>query len=225
MAETVENWISLRRFAAARGVSLAAVQRAIATGRLKTVKRDPRGRLKGVELAAGMREWNGNTDLDQAQRAGAPILVPTNTSTSGQAAAPVQQALIAPPSTETEGGGTGNTPAAAQSVESNDARYLAARAEKQEIEAREANIRYLQALGRLVSVDELQTVSARRYAAIRDKLLNIPDRVATILAAERDPARVHAALTTEIKQVLNELADHAAASAAAAEGAAERVAA
>lgn len=229
MAETVENWVSLRRFAAARGVSLAAVQRAIADGRLKTVKRDPQGRLKGVELAAGMREWNGNTDLDQAQRAGAPILVQTNTppARGGDLLAAADRSLTAH---DVEVAGTGTSAAAGElpgagAPDTDEARYLKARAERQQIEAREAEIRYLQALGRLVSVDELQTVSARRYAAIRDKLLNIPDRVATILAAERDPARVHAALTTEIKQVLNELADHAAASAAAAEGTAERVAA
>lgn len=232
MAETGENWVSLRRFAAARGVSLAAVQRAIADGRLKTVRRDANGRLKGVELAAGMREWNGNTDLDQAQRAGAPILVQAASnippSPRGDLLAAADQSSAAH---HEVAGATGSSavaaagPVAPGALDSNDARYLAARAAKQEIEAQEANIRYLAALGRLVSIDELQTISARRYAAIRDKLLNIPDRMATILAAEREPSRVHAALTHEIKQVLNELADHAAASAASAEGAAERVAA
>jgi hypothetical protein len=44
---------------------------------------------------------------------------------------------------------------------------------------------------------------------MRDKLLNIPDRVATLVAAERDPARVHQVMTAELKRVLHELSDDA----------------
>ena len=66
-------------------------------------------------------------------------------------------------------------------------------------------------------------MAQRSYRTLRDKILNIPDRVAAILAAERDPARVHAALTAELKRVLHELSDDARAEAA--RGIAERVAA
>jgi len=37
--------------------------------------------------------------------------------------------------------------------------------------------------------------------------LNIPDRLAAVLAAETDPSRVHDALVTEIRKVLVEFAD------------------
>jgi hypothetical protein len=38
-------------------------------------------------------------------------------------------------------------------------------------------------------------------------MLNIPDRLAALLAAETDPARVHELLTTEIRRALQEFAD------------------
>ncbi len=40
-------------------------------------------------------------------------------------------------------------------------------------------------------------------------MLNIPDRVAAVLAAESDPARVHEILTDEIRKALTEFADAA----------------
>src|SRR5947209_7245257 len=43
-------------------------------------------------------------------------------------------------------------------------------------------------------------------AALRDRLLNLPDRLAPILAAETDGGRVHDMISTEIKAVLRELA-------------------
>ena len=58
---------------------------------------------------------------------------------------------------------------------------------------------------------------------MRDRLENIPDRMATVLAAELDPAIVHRLLLDEIRQVLNELSTDARGEAA--RGAAERMAA
>jgi hypothetical protein len=101
--------------------------------------------------------------------------------------------------------------------------YYSHRAKREEFQAKQAELDYLESLGRVISTEEFERLSMRRYRAIRDTLLNIPDRVATILAAERDPARVHATLTTELKRVLNELHDAAAAEAAG--GPSERVAA
>jgi hypothetical protein len=40
-------------------------------------------------------------------------------------------------------------------------------------------------------------------------MLNIPDRVAAVLAAESDPTRVHEILATEIRKALLEFADGA----------------
>ena len=41
----------------------------------------------------------------------------------------------------------------------------------------------------------------------RDGMLNIPDRLAAVLAAETEPARVHQLLTDEIRHALQEFAN------------------
>lgn len=101
--------------------------------------------------------------------------------------------------------------------------YLEHRARTEEFKAKKAELDYLRELGQLVSAAAVREAQFRRDRTLRDKLLNIPDRIATIVAAERDPARVHQQMTDEIKRLLNELSIDATAEAAG--GAAERVAA
>jgi hypothetical protein len=101
-----------------------------------------------------------------------------------------------------------------RSAEKDPHGYLKARAKREDFQARQAELDYLRAIGELISASDQRQVSAHRYRAMRDALLNIPDRVASILAAERDPARVHLELTNEIKRVLHELSDEARAEAA-----------
>jgi len=208
MTETVENWVSLREFARQRSVSLGAVQKAIQTGRVTAVKRDG-NRLTAIELHAATAQWNRNTDPDQAGRSGqAPTIEQTSPQLSldqpaGAAAATDQDAAVAV-------GGDDESKS-----------YLASRSRRSEIEAKTSELEYAKAIGQLVSSADLRTVNGRRYRALRDMLLNIPDRIATVVAAERDPARVHAAMTAEIKRVLNELSDDAAAEVAG--GVAQRV--
>ncbi len=199
----IEDWISLREFARRREVALSAVQKAIATGRVTSVKRDERGRVVGIEANQATDEWNRNTDPVEAFKSG-KILAPPSVQTSGQAFPSLQ--LEPPPA----------PPVAKEkpTAPDDDGGYYESRAKREKFAALTAERDYLEAIGRLVSVDELREVSFRRYRAIRDKLLNIPDRVAAILAAEKDPARVHTALTAEIKRVLHELSDDAHAGAA-----------
>jgi len=101
--------------------------------------------------------------------------------------------------------------------------YLEHRARTEEFRSKQAELEYLRDLGLVVSAVEAREANFSRYRMLRDKLLNIPDRVATILAAEREAGRVHQQLTAELKRVLSELSNDATAEAAG--GAAERVAA
>lgn len=84
--------------------------------------------------------------------------------------------------------------------------YLESRSKREHYLAKQAELEYLKDIGELVSAREVREVAFRRYRTLRDKLLNIPERVASVIAAERDPARCHKILTDEIKRVLNELA-------------------
>src|SRR4051812_5004703 len=88
----VEEWISLREFSRRREVSLGAVQKAIASGRVTAVKRHASGALDAIEYHAATQQWNTNTDVDQAMRAGAPILVTSNP----PAGLPLEQTSAAP---------------------------------------------------------------------------------------------------------------------------------
>jgi hypothetical protein len=215
MVEPVtEEWISLREFARRRDVSLAAVQKAIGDGRVRSVRRGDAGRLEAVAYHAGMREWNESTDPAQASRTGAGIVVPA--ATEGAAAGSSDLAPQSDEKREVDQAG-----AAASSALDKDFGYYESRARSEHFKAKQAELEFLRSIGLLVSVDEERQVKSRRYRAIRDQLLGIPDRICTIIAAERDPARVHVLLTQEIKRVLNELSDDAAAEAAG--GAAERV--
>lgn len=59
--------------------------------------------------------------------------------------------------------------------------------------------------GSIIAVDELKKEQYSIARTIRDALLNIPDRVYTIVAAETSANEVHKILTREVNQVLEEL--------------------
>jgi hypothetical protein len=87
--------------------------------------------------------------------------------------------------------------------------YSRARAVRENYLARLAKIEYEERLGKLVSRDEMQVAAFNKFRTFRDGMLNIPDRVAAVIAAEADSAKVHAMLTTEIRKALLEFADGA----------------
>jgi hypothetical protein len=60
-------------------------------------------------------------------------------------------------------------------------------------------------IGRLVSVEEVKKVAFARGRIIRDGLMNIPDRISSLLADENDAAKIHEILSKEIREVLEEL--------------------
>ena len=78
----VEEWVSLREFARRRGVSLQAVQKAIASGRVTAVRRADAGpegqpgRILGIEVNAATQQWNRNTDPTEAAKSGKVIPAP-----------------------------------------------------------------------------------------------------------------------------------------------------
>jgi hypothetical protein len=87
--------------------------------------------------------------------------------------------------------------------------YARARAVRENYLARLAKIEYEERSGKLVSRDEVQVAAFNKFRTFRDGMLNIPDRVSAMVAAEPDASKVHAALTTEIRKALLEFADAA----------------
>ena len=66
-----DQYISLRAYSRMRGVSLYAVQTAIASGRVTAVRRDDKGKITGIDPVKADAQWAANTDATEAARTGA----------------------------------------------------------------------------------------------------------------------------------------------------------
>lgn len=171
--------VSLRAYAKHRGVSLRAVQKAIQSGRIQTTADG------SIDTAQADADWERNT----GPRAGRSIALP-----SPPPRPAAQPSAPEPPRAEL--GATGGLD------------YARARAVRENYLARLAKLEYEERLGKLLSRDEVTVAAFNRFRTFRDGMLNIPDRVAAVLAAETDPAKVHEVLRTEIRKALLEFADN-----------------
>ena len=59
--------------------------------------------------------------------------------------------------------------------------------------------------GKYVDADDVKVAAFNKARVVRDALLNIPERLAAVLAAESDKQRVHGMMTSEIRAALEEL--------------------
>lgn len=84
--------------------------------------------------------------------------------------------------------------------------YYTSRAVREAEEARLSQLKRMELEGGLIRLDAVRTVAAGVLASTREALLQIPARMATVLAAESCPVRVHQLIETEIHQALAHLA-------------------
>jgi hypothetical protein len=82
-----------------------------------------------------------------------------------------------------------------------------ARTAREVFEAKLAQLRYDVATGRLVNVDDLRAQLGRRVAAVRDRLLRMPDRLAPVILGLADVERVRTLFDDEIRAALAALDD------------------
>lgn len=101
--------------------------------------------------------------------------------------------------------------AAAPSTGPTEATYFASRARREEAEAKLAELKLQEQQGQLVRVDQVRSETARLAAGLRESLMQLPARLSPVLAAEADAGKVHDLLGEELRQVLRQLADEAAA--------------
>ena len=83
--------------------------------------------------------------------------------------------------------------------------YAQSRAVRELYLARLSKIEFEERAAKLVSRDEVTVAAFTKARTVRDNLLNIPDRLAAMLAAEVDPTQVHQILSDEIRKALIEL--------------------
>ena len=85
--------------------------------------------------------------------------------------------------------------------------YTKARAVREHYQARLAKLEFEEKTAKLIAADEVKVPAFNLFRRYRDHLLNIPDRLAAILAAESESAKCYEILAGEIRKALNEFAD------------------
>ena len=86
-----------------------------------------------------------------------------------------------------------------------DAIFRQAQAQERAYNAKLAELEYKRAIGEMVLAADVQAELARVFATVREGLMQVPARLAAVLAAETDQGRVHEALETEIRNALLQL--------------------
>lgn len=61
--------------------------------------------------------------------------------------------------------------------------------------------------GELVPIDEVRNIFYAKGRIVRDGILNIPDRISSLLATIDDASKIHEILTQELRTVLEELSN------------------
>ncbi len=83
--------------------------------------------------------------------------------------------------------------------------YAAARTMREAYRAKMARLDYEEREGKLFEAGKVYEEGFQTGRQVRDALLGIPDRIADILAAETDPARVRKRLFQEVEEALEQL--------------------
>ena len=85
--------------------------------------------------------------------------------------------------------------------------YTKARAVREHYQARLTKIDYEERVAKLVPKDAVEVAAYNTFRQFRDHMLNIPDRIAAMVAAESEAARCYEIIAVEIRRALNEFAD------------------
>lgn len=172
-------------YARHRGVSQPAVNKAIKAGRIKTVN----GKIDPEQAD---KDWLSNTNGGQKMRKGAVA-----------GGAPIDEG----------GAPAGNNgprprqdvPAAGSSTGESGVNYAQARAIHEGYRARMAKIEFDMKTGKLIEADKVRVRWFNLTRKARDMILNIPDRLAPVLAGETNHFEVHRVLLEELRRVCDDL--------------------
>ncbi len=176
------NLLTQAQYAQHRGVSAVAVHKAVKAGRISLLD----GKIDPVVADI---QWAANTRprVDHVKReAAAPEAGIAPAAAPATPAAPVIVAhQVDAPATPDD--------------------YWASRARRESAEASIAEMKRAEMEGLLLRADAVRSAWARRIATARDALLQIPSRMAPLLAAESSMDRVAELLELELRQALAEL--------------------
>lgn len=179
--------LSIRAYAASRGVSHVAVVEAIKTKRLvKSITYNERGQPKIADAALADQEWAANTDQSK----------PRNRITGDpkhRKASKDEPHTPMANETAAESGGKGPS-------------YAQSRAIREAYMARLAKLEFDEKSGKLISADEARVAIFNTARRARDMLLSVPDRVAPLVVGLSDSHEIHRILTDEMRRICAEVA-------------------
>jgi hypothetical protein len=174
--------VSQRAYARLRGVTLRAVQKAIATKRITL------GADGTIDPATANAEWERNTFAGR-----------TLHQMGGHQPAPPGPR----PAPQRGGLGMSNQPEV-----SNDpvAAYLRARAVNETFKAKTAQLEYEERAGKLIQATKAGEYAAQWSAIVGDALSAYPDRVAPLVAAAKSESEIHRILAGETNALRRKMA-------------------
>ena len=177
--------MSLRAYARHRGVALSAVQKAIASGRIHP---EPDGRIDPIKADA---QWDRHTRTAQPTT---PRVTTTRPPPIAQHASPP----AAPP------------PMPQPSDDARGVDYHKARAVRETYSARLAKLEFEERTGKLISKDEVDIKYFQLARQLRDRMQQIPRKVApeivALVVADPDVRGVTDILDVAIREALEDLA-------------------
>lgn len=147
---------------------------------------------------------NGRIDEAAARAAILSSVHPTSkTVQAAQASAPAPIAPVA--------AAPAPAPAAAPQPEAAATNYHVAKTMREAAEAHIARLKLAEMRGELIRTDAVRAVMSNIFATTREAVLQMPARLAPLLAAESDPAAVQNLLHAELHAALESLANSPAA--------------
>ena len=99
-----------------------------------------------------------------------------------------------------------NSKANAEASEKVSGTLSQSRAVREAYLARLAKLDFEERSGELIRVESVRSALASLVSSTREAILQVPARVAPVLAVENDPARLHDVLMEELQQALSQLA-------------------
>jgi hypothetical protein len=174
-----------REYARHRNCALRAVQKAIESGRIKTVQH---GARQMIDAEQADLDWQLNTD-------------------------PAKQSLLhgtgpAPTSAgadETEADdGLGDDEPAPPAGEMSSA-YREARGEREQLRLKKEQFEFDQQRGQLIDIDEARRLAFTAFRTLRDSVLHVPARVKDQCAATTDALLIEQLLEAELSDALSKL--------------------
>lgn len=169
-----------------KGLSITAYARHRGVSHVAVLKAIKAGRIEKepdgtIDSAKADAAWERNTNQAQKRKVLRPNDTPRH---DGNADAPIGPPIV------------NSGPSFAQS-----------RAIKEAYNARLAKLAYEEKSGALVKTDSVKVAWFNTLRVVRDRALNLPDRLAPLLATESDPKIVRDLLEEELRIILNDAAD------------------